>query len=151
MDDKISKFQTTSMRQPETNSYQASAFSRLRGLVMGELLVLLVELVTGVYIYLVGPGGIGQALHSAFGIVAGLLGIVLVVYSSKQSYPALFGYCILGTVWVAVAGVSGFLFVLGHYSNQVYTIGMGVSFVLSGFFFSEVLRALRKAKAGQMR
>ncbi|MEM0120665.1 MAG: hypothetical protein QW688_04395 [Thermoprotei archaeon] len=120
--------------------------TRLRRLLMVELLLLLLEFLTGVYMVVAGVGGGVLDAHIGLGVVAGLLGIVVLVLGVRLAAPRVGLECVLGFVFVVVAGVGGLLYLRGDTPTQVYLALMGVGFILSGAFYSMPLAALNRLR-----
>ncbi|PSN97262.1 hypothetical protein B9Q09_01085 [Candidatus Marsarchaeota G2 archaeon ECH_B_SAG-C16] len=118
--------------------------TRLRRLLMVELLFISVELVSGVYMVVVGVNTLGVGIHGAFGVLAGLLGIVILIYAIREPWLHVGSQCTLGLVFVVVAGLGGLLYLRGVAPAEAYLGLMAVGFILSGAFYSMPLSRLSR-------
>jgi len=116
----------------------------LRRLLMVELLFILVEFVSGVYMVVAGVNTVGVGIHGAFGALAGLLGIVILIYAVRSPWLRVGSQCTLGLVFLVVAGLGGLLYLRGVDPAEAYLALMAVGFILSGAFYSMPLSRLRR-------
>ena len=107
-----------------------------RRLIMVQLLFLLVELISGLYMYATAVSGAGVAVHGVFGVAAGALGVALIYYARGSSDASAGRFVLLGFVFVLVAAASGLGFVASHYKVAAYTYVMGAAWLLSSGFYS---------------
>lgn len=127
------------------------AAASLRRLLMMELLFILVEFVSGVYMVFAGVNTVWVGIHGAFGALAGLLGIVILIYAIRAPRLRVGAQCTLGLVFVVVAGLGGLLYLRGVDPTEAYLALMAVGFILSGAFYSMPLSRLgRQAGHQQM-
>jgi hypothetical protein len=116
----------------------------LAKLLMVELLFILVELVSGAYMVFVGVDPIGIGVHGAFGVLSGILGIIIAFYAYRATQLNVGTQCLLGLIFVVVAGVGGILYVKGLSPTQAYSGLMAVGFIGSGALYSMALPRLRR-------
>jgi uncharacterized protein with PQ loop repeat len=128
-----------SVTKPNTKENKAQSDS-FRRLVMVELYTLLIELISGVYMFISGVSIIPVVVHSVFGVVAGVIGVLLVFRSLKLSKNTR-NFCVIGFLFVVIAGIAGALFVASGYTVDAYSYLMAASFVISGAFYSFTLSA----------
>lgn len=100
------------------------------------LVFILLELLTGLYLVFVGITMAGAAAHVVFGALAGISGIVSMVYAYRASVAA--GWSVVGFLFLLVAGIAGLLWYRGASPPDLYAAIMGLGFVVSGAAYSFV-------------
>lgn len=141
---KIRAVTDTSAKPPTTGAPPNRRAPLLARLLTVELVFILIEFISGVYMVFAGINTAGVAVHAVFGVLAGVLGIVCVVYAYRTPELKVATYTLLGLVFVVVAGIGGLLYIRGVSPPDAYLALMGLGFVLSGAFYSIPLGRLNR-------
>ncbi len=84
--------------------------------------------------------------HAGWGVIVGVLAIVLMILSLRSGIRSVQVFGSLGFVGVLVAGIMGQFFVMSGYQNDNYSHGMATFFILTFIFYFLELYFLKPAR-----
>jgi heme A synthase len=87
--------------------------------------------------------GLVAQLHVSFGVLVGILAIVILVLSLRSGRRGVQIFGALGLLSILVSGIMGQLFVQSGYQNDNWSHGMATNFILAFIFYFILLYVLK--------
>ncbi len=99
----------------------------------------------------VNQAGFVTVIHAALGTILTILALITLVLALTSKIRSVQVFGVLGFLSMALAEITGVLFVLSGFQDNNYSHGMATNFILAfGFYFIELyfLKPTSKIKAG---